>query len=120
MKVKPKFKIGQKVILINTHYTDKKYDVGFVVGVIVRRSMKTAGIFQGGGLSLLENKRKGLLQNYVDHIDCALYEVVHQIHTLPYQECKLEHNVEEFEIVPYNKENLLLYPIGDYKYKESE
>lgn len=120
MRVKPKFKLGQKVIFLGSRYTDKKYDVGFIVGMSVKRSMRTAGIFQNGGLNCADNERKGLLKNYVDNIDYVSYEVIHQIHTLPYQECRREQQVDESEIVPYTKENLLLYPVGKYKYKEGK
>lgn len=120
MQVKPKFKLGQKVIFIKSKYNDGKYDVGFVVGISVKRSYKSCGIFQNGGLNCAENERKGLLKNYIDHIDYASYEVIHQIHTLAQQECRREQQVDESEIVPYTKENLLLYPVGEYKYKESK
>lgn len=118
MLVKPKYRLGQKVILLKTKYVDGKYDVGYVVGISVNRSYKSAGIFQTGGLSCYENNRKGLAKNYVDHIDNVVYEVVHQLHTIEQrQEFLREKNVPESEIVPYTKENLLAYPAVDYKPK---
>lgn len=118
MLVKPKYRLGQKVILLKTKYVDGKYDVGYVVGISVSRSYQSAGIFQTGGLSCYETERKGLLNNYVDHIDNVVYEVVHQLHTIEWrQECRREKNVLESEIAPYTKENRLTYPVAEYKRK---
>ena len=54
MNIKPKYKLGQKVILLDRHYRDGKSDVGYIVGIEIRRSYNSAGIFQFGGLSILD------------------------------------------------------------------
>ena len=45
MNIKPKYKLGQKVILLDRHYRDGKSDVGYIVGIEIRRSYNSAGIF---------------------------------------------------------------------------
>ena len=52
MNIKPKYKLGQKVIIVDRGYVDGKSDVGYITGIEVRRSYNSAGIFQFGGLSI--------------------------------------------------------------------
>lgn len=114
MRVKPKFRLGQKIIFLGSKYQDGKYDVGYVVGISIQRSYSSCGMFQNGGLSMLEISMKGLLKTYVDHIDEVQYEVLHQIHTRKDKDtCKKETRVSETEIVSYNTENKKKYPVDE-------
>ena len=114
MQVKPKFRLGQKVIFLGSEYHDGKYDIGYIVGISVQHSYSSCGIFQTGGLSVFEIGRKGVLKTYVDHIDEVQYEVMHQIHTGKNKDrCKKEVHVDETEIVSYNAENKKKYPVEE-------
>jgi hypothetical protein len=114
MRVKPKFRLGQKVIFLKSKYFDGKYDIGYVVGISVKRSYSSCGMFQNGGLSTFEIHSKGLLKTYVDNIDEACYEVIHQLHTRKdHAICKKDSYVNENEIVPYTVENKKKYPVDE-------
>lgn len=110
MLVKPKFRLGQKVIFIKSKYRDEKYDVGYVCGIEVKRSYGSAGIFQWGGLSYSETNRKGYAQTWIDHCDEAVYKIIHTIHTTG--ATRTETNILESELKAFTAENKKLYPIG--------
>ena len=107
MKVKPKYKLGQKVIIVDKSYVDGKSDVGYITGVKVRRSYNSAGLFQLGGLSMLDCERNGYLETYMKNIDEVVYQVTRIIHTTGNMERTRE--VLEDELVSYNKENVKEY-----------
>lgn len=107
MQVKPKYKLGQKIILLDTDYMDGKYDYGYITGIRVKRSYSSAGIFQWGGLSVLECERNGYLETYIKYCDEVVYEVIREIHTT--KGTSLTRDVMEDKIVPYNKENKIKY-----------
>ena len=58
MKIKPKYKLGQKVIIVDRHYFDGKSDVGYIVGIEISRSYDSAGLFQLSGLNRAECEKK--------------------------------------------------------------
>ena len=105
MNVKPKYKLGQKVIIVDKGYVDGKSDVGYIVGMEVRRSYNSAGIFQFGGLSISECERN--LETYMNNVDEVVYHVIRTIHTTGNIERTKE--VLEDKLVPYNKENVKKY-----------
>ena len=107
MKVKPKYKLGQKVIIVDKGYVDGKSDVGYIIGMEVRRSYSSAGIFQWGGLSALECERNGYLETYMNNVDEVVYHVLRTIHTTGNTERTRE--VSEDKLVSYNKENVKKY-----------
>ena len=107
MNVKPKYKLGQKVIIVDKGYADGKSDVGYIVGMEVRRSYNSAGIFQFGGLSILDCERNGYLETYMKNVDEVVYHVIRTIHTTGATERTEE--VAEDKLVPYNKENANKY-----------
>lgn len=107
MKVKPKYKLGQKVIIVDKSYVDGKSDVGYITGVEVRRSYNSAGLFQLGGLSMLDCETNGYLETYMKNIDEVVYQVTRIIHTTGNMERTRE--VLEDELVSYNKENVKKY-----------
>ena len=107
MRVKPKFRLGQKVIIVDKGYADGKSDVGYIVGMEVRRSYNSAGMFQFGGLSIADCERNGYLETYMKNVDEAVYHVIRTIHTTGATERTKE--VAEDRLVPYNKENANKY-----------
>ena len=107
MRVKPKFRLGQKVIIVDKGYVDGKSDVGYIVGMEVRRSYNSAGVFQFGGLSISECERNGYLETYMNNVDEVVYHVIRTIHTTSATERTKE--VAEDKLVPYNKENANKY-----------
>ena len=107
MNVKPKYKLGQKVIIVDKCYADGKSDVGYIVGMEVRRSYSSAGIFQFGGLSILDCEKNGYLETYMKNVDEVVYHVIRTIHTTGNTERTKE--VLEDRLVPYNKENVKKY-----------
>ena len=107
MNVKPKYKLGQKVIIVDKSYADGKSDVGYIVGMEVRRSYNSAGIFQFGGLSILNYEKNGYLETYMKNVDEVVYHVIRTIHTTGNTERTKE--VLEDRLVPYNKENVQKY-----------
>ena len=111
MKVKPKYKLGQKVILVDRHYFDGKSDVGYIVGIEIRRSYDSAGIFQLGGLNIAECEKNGYLETYMKHVDVVLYHVIRAVHTSHTNSNNIEmaREVSEDKLVPYNKENAKNY-----------
>lgn len=107
MRVKPKFRLGQKVIIVDKGYVDGKSDVGYITGMEVRRSYNSAGIFQSGGLSVFECKKNGYLKTYMNNVDEVVYHIIRTIHTTGATERTRE--VAEDKLVPYNKENANKY-----------
>ena len=107
MNVKPRYKLGQKVIIVDKGYADGKSDVGYIVGMEVRRSYNSAGMFQFGGLSISECERNGYLETYMKNVDEVVYHVIRTIHTTGNTERTKE--VLEDRLVPYNKENVKKY-----------
>ena len=107
MNVKPKYKLGQKVIIVDKGYVDGKSDVGYIIGMEVRRSYNSAGIFQFGVLSVLDCERDGYLETYMNNVDEVVYHVIRVIHTTGNTEITKE--VVESKLVPYNKENVKKY-----------
>jgi hypothetical protein len=107
MNVKPKYKLGQKVIIVDKGYVDGKSDVGYIIGIEVRRSYNSAGIFQFGGLSVLDCERDGYLETYMNNVDEVVYHVIRVIHTTGNTGRTKE--VLESKLVPYNKENVKKY-----------
>lgn len=107
MNVKPKYKIGQKVIIVDKGYVDGKSDVGYIIGMEVRRSYNSAGIFQFGGLSVLDCERDGYLETYMNNVDEVVYHVIRTIHTTDNTE--RTRDLTEDKLVPYNKENVKKY-----------
>ena len=107
MNVKPKYKLGQKVIIVDKGYIDGKSDVGYIVDMEVRRSYDSAGMFQFGGLSISECERNGYLETYMKNVDEVVYHVIRTIHTTGNTERTKE--VLEDRLVPYNKENVKKY-----------
>ena len=107
MKVKPKYRLGQKVIIVDKGYVDGKSDVGDIIGMEVRRSYSSAGIFQWGGLSALECERNGYLETYMNNVDEVVYHVIRTIHTTG--DTAKTKEVLEDKLVPYNKENVKKY-----------
>ena len=107
MNVKPKYKLGQKVIIVDKDYADGKSDIGYIVGIEVRRSYNSAGIFQFGGLSILDCEKNGYLETYMNNVDEVVYHVIRTIHTTGNTEKTKE--VLEDRLVPYNKENIKKY-----------
>jgi hypothetical protein len=73
----------------------------------VRRSYNSAGIFQWGGLSVLECERNGYLETYMNNVDEVVYHVIRTVHTTGNTERTKE--VLESKLVPYNKENVKKY-----------
>jgi hypothetical protein len=73
----------------------------------VRRSYNSAGIFQFGGLSVLDCERDGYLETYMNNVDEVVYHVIRTIHTTGNTGRTRE--VLEEKIVPYNKENVKKY-----------
>ncbi|MBQ6816873.1 MAG: hypothetical protein IJO27_00405 [Bacilli bacterium] len=113
MRIKPKYKLGQKVILLDTGYGDKKFDYGYITGIRIKRSYNSAGIFQWGGLSVLECEANGYLETYMKYCDEVVYEVIREIHTT--KSTTLTRDVLESKIVPYNKENKNKYIKEEFK-----
>lgn len=109
MKVKPKYRLGQKVIIVDKRYVDGKSDVGYIIGIEVRRSYSSAGIFQWGGLSVLECERDGYLETYMNNLDEVVYHVIRTIHTTG--DTGRTEEVLEDKLVPYNKENVKRYEV---------
>lgn len=107
MNIKPKYKLGQKVIIVDGHYLDGKSDVGYITGIEVRRSYNSAGIFQFGGLSILDCEKDGYLETYMNNVNEVVYHVIRTIHTTGNTERTRE--VLEDKLVPYNKENAKKY-----------
>ena len=107
MNVKPKYKLGQKVIIVDKGYVDGKSDVGYIIGMEVRRSYNSAGIFQFGGLSVLDCERDGYLETYMNNVDEVVYHVIRTIHTTDNTE--RTRDLTEDKLVPYNKENVKKY-----------
>ena len=107
MKVKPKYKLGQKVIIVDRGYVDGKSDVGYITGIEVRRSYNSAGIFQFGGLSILECEMNGYLETYMNSVDEVVYHVIRTAHSTGDTERTRE--ILEYKLVPYNKENAKKY-----------
>ena len=107
MNIKPKYKLGQKVIIVDRHYPDGKSDVGYITGIEVRRSYNSAGIFQFGGLSILDCEKNGYLETYMNNVDEVVYHVIRTIHTTGNTERTRE--VLEDKLVPYNEENAKKY-----------
>lgn len=107
MNVKPKYKVGQKVIVMDKGYIDGKNDYGYIVSVKVRRSYESAGIFQWGGLSIPECERNGYVDTYINNCNEVVYDVIREIHTT--KSTTLTREVMEDRIVPYNKENVKKY-----------
>ena len=107
MKVKTKYKLGKKVIIVDKGYADGKSDVGYIIGMEVRRSYNSAGIFQFGGLSILDCEKNGYLETYMNNVDEVVYHVIRTIHTTG----NPERTKEELEdkLVSYNKENVQKY-----------
>ena len=111
MKIKPKYKLGQKVSIEDRHYFDGKSDVGYIVGIEIRRSYESAGIFQMGGLSILECEKNGYLETYMNNVDVVVYHVIRAVHTSHNNSNNIEKvkEVTEDKLVPYNKENAKNY-----------
>ena len=111
MNVKPKYKLGQKVIIVDKGYADGKSDVGYIVGMEVRRSYNSAGIFQFGGLSILDCEKNGYLETYMNNVDEVVYHVLRAVHTSHNNSNNIEKakEVSEDKLVPYNKENAKNY-----------
>ena len=107
MKVKPKYKLGQKVIIVDKGYVDGKSDVGYITGIEVRRSYDSAGIFQFGGLSILECEMNGYVETYMNNVDEVIYHVIRTVHSTGDTERTRE--ILESKLVPYNKENAEKY-----------
>lgn len=107
MLVKPKYKLGQKVIIVDKGYVDGKSDVGYIIGMEVRRSYNSAGIFQFGGLSVLDCERDGYLETYMNNVDEVVYHVIRTVHTTGNTERTKE--VPEDKLVSYSKENVKKY-----------
>ena len=107
MLVKPKYKLGQKVILLDTGYVDKKFDYGYITGIKIKRSYNSAGIFQFGGLSILDCERNGYLETYINNCDEVVYDVIREVHTT--KSTEITRDVMEDKIVSYNKENKIKY-----------
>lgn len=107
MRAKPKFRFGQKVIIADKGYADGKSDVGYIVGMEVRRSYSSAGVFQFGGLSISECERNGYLETYMNNVDEVVYHVIRTIHTTGATERTKE--VAEDKLVLYTKENANKY-----------
>lgn len=107
MNIKPKYKLGQKVIIVDKGYTDGKSDVGYIIGLEVRRSYNSAGIFQFGGLNMLDCEINGYLETYMKNVDEVVYHVIRTIHTTGNIEITKE--VLESELVSYNRENAKKY-----------
>ena len=107
MNVKPKYKLGQKVIIVDKCYADGKSDIGYIVGMEVRRSYNSAGIFPFGELSILDCEKNGYLETYMKNVDEVVYHVIRTIHTTGNTERTKE--VLEDKLIPYNKENVQKY-----------
>ena len=107
MIVKPKYKLGQKVILLDRHYFDGKSDVGYIVGMEVMRSYSSAGIFQMSGLNIVVCGKNGYLETYMNNVDRVVYHVIRASHT--YNNIEKAKEVSEDKLVPYNKENAKKY-----------
>lgn len=107
MNVKPKFKLGQKVILLDTNYVDNKFDYGCIIGIKIKRSYTSAGLFQFGGLSMFECEKNGYPETYINHCDEVVYEVIREIHTT--KSIERTKDITEDKIIPYNKENKSKY-----------
>ena len=107
MRVKPKFRLGQKVIIADKGYADGQTDIGYITGMEVRRSYNSAGVFQFGRLSVFECERNGYLETYMKNVDEVVYHVIRTIHTTGNTERTKE--VLEDRLVPYNKENVKKY-----------
>jgi hypothetical protein len=73
----------------------------------VRRSYNSAGIFQFGGLSVLDCERDGYLETYMNNVDEVVYHVIRVIHTTDNTE--RTRDLTEDKLVPYNKENVKKY-----------
>ena len=110
MNIKPKYKLGQKVIIVDRHYFDGKSDVGYIVGIEIRRSYDSAGLFQLGGLNIAECEKNGYLETYMNHVDEVVYHVLRVVHT-SHTNNNIERTKEilESKLVPYNKENVKKY-----------
>lgn len=111
MKVKPKYKVGKKVILL-IEKNDGYCDIGYITGIKVKRSYGSAGLLQFGGLSLLECMTNGYLKTYIDNCDEVLYEVTYENHTN--ENVYVKKDVLEEDIVPFNKENKSKYIKGRF------
>ena len=111
MNIKPKYKLGQKVIIVDRHYFDGKSDVGYIVGIEIRRSYDSAGLFQLGGLNIAECERNGYLETYMNNVDVVVYHVIRAVHTSHNNSNNIEKvkEVTEDKLVPYNKENAKNY-----------
>ena len=107
MNIKPKYKLGQKVIIVDKGYVDGKSDVGYIIGMEVRRSYNSAGIFRFGGLSVLDCERDGYLETYMNNVDEVVYHVIRVIHTTGNTD--RTRSLTEDKLVPYNKENVKKY-----------
>ena len=107
MNIKPKYKLGQKVILLDRHYRDGKSDVGYITGIEIRRSYNSAGIFQFGGLNLVECEMNGFLETYMNNVDEVVYHLIRTVHSTGDTERTRE--ILESKLVPYNKENAKKY-----------
>ena len=107
MNIKPKYKLGQKVIIVDKGYVDGKSDVGYITGIEVRRSYGSSGIFQFGGLSILECEMNGYLETYMNSVNEVVYHVIRTVHSTGDTERTRE--ILEYKLVPYNKENAEKY-----------
>lgn len=100
--IKPKYKLGQKILLANRNYWDHKNDTGYICGIEIRRSYNSAGLFQSGGLSTLKIERKGYIETWLDSCDEVVYKVIYTIHTTGSTATK--NDVSECDIIPYTEE----------------
>ena len=107
MNIKPKYKLGQKVIIVDKGYVDGKSDVGYITGIEVRRSYGSAGIFQFGGLSILECEMNGYVETYMNNVNEVVYHVIRTVHSTGDTERTRE--ILESKLVLYNKENAKKY-----------
>lgn len=76
MMYTPKYKLKQKVACYKQ--TDGVIVYGIVVGILLKRSYKSAGMFQGGGLSIPDIEKRGYLAVYKDNIDDCEYTVLYE------------------------------------------
>ena len=107
MIVKPKYKLGQKVIIVDKGYVDGKSDIGYITGIEIRRSYGSAGLFQLGGLNIAECEMNGYLETYMNNVNEVVYHVIRTVHSTGDTERTRE--ILESKLVPYNKENAKKY-----------